>query len=88
MSRSRPWQLGAAFERLHRQLPATTPVVFGRAVGRDDEDVTIATLADANAVTADMATLVIVGSAQTRVIPRPGRCALIYTPRVAETVRA
>jgi precorrin-3B C17-methyltransferase len=88
VSRARPWQLGAAFERLRRQLPATTPVVFGRAVGRGDEDVTVTTLADANAVTADMATLVIVGSAQTRVIPRPGRCALVYTPRAAETVRA
>ena len=88
VSRARPWQLGAAFERLHRQLPATTPVVFGRAVGRGDEDITVTTLAEANAVTADMATLVIVGSAQTRVIPRPGRCSLLYTPRAAETVRA
>ena len=88
VSRSRPWQLGAAFERLRRQLPATTPVVVGRAIGRGDEDVTITTLADTNAVTADMATLVIVGSAQTRVIPRPGRCSLVYAPRLTETVRA
>src|SRR5438105_8596429 len=77
VSKARPWQLGAAFERLRCQLPATTPVVFGRAVGRGDEDITVTTLADANAVTADMATLVIVGSAQTRVIPRAGRCSLV-----------
>jgi precorrin-3B C17-methyltransferase len=88
VSRTRPWQLGAAFERLRRHLPATTPVVFGRAVGRSDEGITITTLAEANAVAADMATLVIVGSTQTRLIPRSGRCSLVYTPRVAETVSA
>ena len=31
ISRARPWQLGKAFERLRRHLPAATPVVFGRA---------------------------------------------------------
>jgi precorrin-3B C17-methyltransferase len=88
VSRARPWQLGAAFDRLRRQLPATTPVVFGRAVGRADEAITVTTLAEANTVTADMAALVIVGSPQTRVIPRPGRCSLVYTPRAVETVGA
>ena len=34
ISRARPWQLGNAFERLRRHLPPSTPVVFGRAVGR------------------------------------------------------
>ena len=88
VSRARPWQLGAAFERLRQQLPATTPVVFGRAVGRGDEDISITTLAEANAVPADMATLVIVGSAQSRVIPRLGRYPLVYTPRAVEMVGA
>ena len=37
VSRARPWQFGNAMERLRRHLPATTPVVFGRAVGRPDE---------------------------------------------------
>ncbi len=37
VSRARPWQFGAALERLRRHLPASTPVVFGRAVGRPDE---------------------------------------------------
>ena len=88
VSRARPWQLSAAFERLRGALPGATPVVFGRALGRGDEDITITTLAEANAVAADMATLVIVGSPQTRVILRPGRYSLVYTPRVAETVGA
>jgi precorrin-3B C17-methyltransferase len=83
VSRARPWQLGAAFERLRRHLPATTPVVFGRAVGRSDARVTVTTLQDADAGAADMATLIIVGSAATRVIARPGRAPLVYTPRSA-----
>src|ERR1700752_4109590 len=62
ISRARPWQFGKAVERLRRHLPAATPVVFGRAVGRPDEQVTISTLAEASADQADMATLVIVGS--------------------------
>ena len=37
---------------------------------------------------ADMATLIIVGSADTRVISRPGRTPLVYTPRAVETVSA
>jgi precorrin-3B C17-methyltransferase len=83
VSRARPWQLGKAFERLRQHLPATTPVVFGRAVGRIGERVALATLAEADAVEADMATLIIVGSAATRLIARPGLPPLVYTPRAA-----
>jgi precorrin-3B C17-methyltransferase len=83
VSRARPWQLGAAFDRLARLLPASTPVIFGRAVGRPDEHIVVAELGAAKSVPADMATLVIVGSAQTRVVRREGRAALVYTPRVA-----
>jgi precorrin-3B C17-methyltransferase len=88
ISRARPWQFGNALERLRRHLPETTPVVFGRAVGRPDERVEITTLAEANPAQADMATLVIVGSRETRVIARPGRSALVYTPRTAAKVNA
>ena len=56
VSRARPWQLGRAFERLRDHLPAATPVVFGRAVGRPDERVDVSTLADADPSKADMAT--------------------------------
>lgn len=84
ISRARPWQLGKAFERLLRHLPPATPVVFGRAVGRADEAVEIRTLEAADPSLADMATLIIVGSSQTRVIPRPGRSPLVYTPRAVE----
>jgi precorrin-3B C17-methyltransferase len=81
ISQSRPWQLATAFERLRGHLPATTPTIFGRAVGRADESIVVTTLAAADPAGADMATLVIVGSAQTRVVPRPGRAPLVYTPR-------
>ncbi len=84
ISRARPWQLGKAFERLRRQLPPSTPVVFGRAVGRADEKISICGLDAADPSVADMATLIIVGSPSTRVIDRPGQTPLVYTPRFVE----
>jgi precorrin-3B C17-methyltransferase len=88
VSRARPWQFGAAIERLRRHLAPATPVVLGRAVGRTDEHVRVITLADADTAAADMATLVIVGSRETRVIARSGRPPLVYTPRAAAEVSA
>jgi precorrin-3B C17-methyltransferase len=88
ISRARPWQFGNAIERLRRHLPPTTPLVFGRAVGRPDERVSVTTLADADTAPADMATLVIVGTRETRVIARPGQPPLVYTPRAAVEVSA
>ena len=83
ISQARPWQLTATLERLRRYLPATTPTVFGRAVGRADETVAVTTLQAADPAGADMATLVIVGSAETRLVSRPGQAPLVYTPRSA-----
>jgi precorrin-3B C17-methyltransferase len=88
ISKARPWQLGNAFARLARHLPAATPVIFGRAVGRADESLTVTTLAATGDAPADMATLIIVGSRETRVIAREGREPLVYTPRAAEEVMA
>jgi precorrin-3B C17-methyltransferase len=87
VSRARPWQLAAAFERLGRHLPATAPVIFGRAVGRIGERIAVTRLSAAREtaaeIGADMATLVIVGSPETRVIERAGRRPLVYTARAA-----
>jgi precorrin-3B C17-methyltransferase len=88
VSRARPWQLGKALALLARRLAAETPVIFGRAVGRPDESLTVTTLADSGGVPADMASLVIVGSNETRVIARPGLRPLVYTPRAVEGVNA
>ncbi|OWV84529.1 precorrin-3B C(17)-methyltransferase [Rhizobium sp. R693] len=81
ISKARPWQLGKAFELLRSDLPATTPVIFGRAAGRPDERIEIQSLGKADAATADMATCVIIGSPETRVIARDGKPDLVYTPR-------
>ncbi|HEX2653789.1 MAG TPA: precorrin-3B C(17)-methyltransferase [Xanthobacteraceae bacterium] len=88
ISRARPWQLGAAFEQLRRHLPDTTPVIFGRAAGRSDQSIDVMTLAAADPSRADMATCIIVGSAQTRVIVRENRSPLVYTPRGMREVSA
>lgn len=88
VSRARPWQLAKAFALLARHLPGATPVIFGRAVGRPDESLVISTLAEAGGIAADMATLVVVGSRETRLIARPGRSPLVYTPRSVERVSA
>jgi precorrin-3B C17-methyltransferase len=88
VSRVRPWQLGAAFDRVSRLLPGSTPVIFGRAIGRADERVEVTTLGAAKSIAADMATLVIVGSADTRIVAREGRPPLVYTPRSAAGVDA
>jgi precorrin-3B C17-methyltransferase len=81
ISRARPWQLDRAFELLRAQLPAGTPVVFGRAVGRIDERIRVTNLAAAKGSDADMATCIIIGSSETRIVERPNGTALVYTPR-------
>jgi precorrin-3B C17-methyltransferase len=83
VSRARPWQLGAAFEVLRGVLPGATPVAFATAVTRPDEAVRIATLATADAAGADMRTLVLIGSAQTRTVARADGGCWLYTPRSA-----
>lgn len=81
ISKARPWQLPAAFAILRETLPWTAPVIFGRAVGRPDERYTVVPLSEADQQPADMATCVIIGSAETRIVERPGRDALVYSPR-------
>ncbi|MDP9589256.1 UNVERIFIED_ORG: precorrin-3B C17-methyltransferase [Shinella zoogloeoides] len=81
ISKARPWQLGKAFEILRETLPAETPVIFGRAAGRPDERMLVMPLGQAEADRADMATCVVIGSPETRVIARHGLPDLVYTPR-------
>jgi precorrin-3B C17-methyltransferase len=82
ISRARPWQLGAALEHLRAILPAETPVVFATAVTRPDERLEIVTLAEADVAGADMRTLVLIGTNETRRIPRgDGQRDWLYAPR-------
>ena len=64
-----------------RLKASTTPVAFARAVGRADETLTLTTLGEADASLVDMATLVIIGSSETRFIPRDGGQPWMLTPR-------
>jgi precorrin-3B C17-methyltransferase len=83
ISKARPWQLGRAFECLAAVLPGTVPVIFGRAAGRPDERIEIVPLASADPSKADMATCIVIGSPETRIIKRERRAPLVYTPRSA-----
>ena len=80
-SRARPWQLGAAFALLRDVLPPATPVAFASAISRPDERVALTTIADADPAQADMRTLVLVGSRETRRIAGTG---WLYSPRSSQ----
>jgi precorrin-3B C17-methyltransferase len=81
ISRARPWQLQRAFAVLSDFLPESTPVVFGRAAGRPDERISVTSLTSAPQAPADMATCIIVGSVETRIVARPHDTPIVYTPR-------
>jgi precorrin-3B C17-methyltransferase / cobalt-factor III methyltransferase len=80
-SRARPARIGDAFALLGEVKAPATPVAFARAVGRADETLTLTPLGEADPNIADMATLVIVGSSETRFIARDGARAWMVTPR-------
>ena len=88
ISKARPWQLGRAFEALSAILPRQTPVIFGRAAGRPDERIAVRSLGEAKPEEADMATCVIIGSSETRVIARGEKPALVYAPRSSTRLNA
>lgn len=80
-SRSRPHQLQRAIELLQRWKSGDTVVVFVRAAGTPEAVVTVTTLSEATSQSADMRTLIIIGSTATRVIRRDAAAPFVYTPR-------
>jgi len=80
-SKARPTRIAEAFALLRELKSDATAVAFARGVGRPDETLTLGTLADADLGAVDMATLVIVGSSETRFIPREGARPWMLTPR-------
>ncbi|MEG3908875.1 precorrin-3B C(17)-methyltransferase [Microcoleus sp. w1-18aA5] len=84
ISKQRIWQLGRAIEILLQSRDANTPVILGRNLGRPGESVRVCTLGEFQPQDADMRTLVIVGSSQTRIIPRKYGDVWVYTPRKYE----
>ncbi len=81
ISKQRVWQLPRAIELLLQTRDAKTPVVLGRNLGRPGQSVRVCTLGEFQPEDADMRTLVIVGSSQTRIIPRKHGGVWAYTPR-------
>ncbi|KAA2242310.1 precorrin-3B C(17)-methyltransferase [Salinarimonas soli] len=82
ISKARPWQLGRALALAAEFRHPATPVIMARAVGRADEGVRVVPLAQADAASADMSTLVMIGASTTRLIEREGAAPYVYTPRV------
>ncbi|MGB1154073.1 MAG: precorrin-3B C(17)-methyltransferase [Paracoccaceae bacterium] len=80
-SKARPDGFARALEVLKECCKDDRPVVFARAVSTKDETLSIVGLSQTTADMADMRTMVIVGSSQTRVISRVGQSAWVYTPR-------
>ncbi len=80
-SRSRRQQLADARALLLTHRDAATPVVVGRAVGTDDQQVTVTTLRELDPAQVDMSCLVIVGSSQSRVVRDNSGAARVITPR-------
>jgi precorrin-3B C17-methyltransferase len=80
-SKARPERIHDAFALLRSAKSATTPVAFAQSVGRDDERVLLTTLGEADPAVADMSTLVMIGSSETRFIDRPGKAPWLLTPR-------
>ena len=80
-SKARPERIHEAFALLRGIKNTATPVAFARAVGRPDERIVLTDLGSADPAVADMSTLVLIGSSETRLIERPGRAPWLLTPR-------
>jgi cobalt-precorrin 5A hydrolase / precorrin-3B C17-methyltransferase len=82
ISTQRRWQLDRTKELLLQFRSGATPVILARSVGRSGESIQVTTLEQLNPEDADMRTLIIVGSSQTRVLAREGHALpWVYTPR-------
>ncbi|MDC0736671.1 precorrin-3B C(17)-methyltransferase [Cognatishimia sp. SS12] len=79
-SKSRPEGFGKALATLQAACGDDRPMIFARNVSRPDQSIRIVPLSAATAEMADMRTVVLLGSSQTRIIPRDG-APLVYTPR-------
>jgi len=59
-------------------------VVFVKRAATPETHVIVTALAEADAVVADMRTLVIIGATATRLMPRKGQRPWVYTPRAEQ----
>ncbi|BCB07549.1 precorrin-3B C(17)-methyltransferase [Vreelandella venusta] len=82
-SKARPAGFERTLEVLREVCGPGRLIIFARAVSTPEEAIRVTTLGQATPDMADMRTLVIVGSQQTRLIERSG-VPLVYTPRSAD----
>jgi precorrin-3B C17-methyltransferase len=83
-SMARPRQIFDAFALLRERRNGRAPVAFARAIGRPDERIVVTDLANADPALADMSTLVLIGSSQTRFVARAQGRSWLLTPRSYE----
>ncbi len=81
VSKERTWQLAAARDILLQYRTPDTPVVLAKNVGRPGHTVKVITLEQLAPDVADMRTIILVGSTQTRIIQRGDGRISVYTPR-------
>jgi cobalt-precorrin 5A hydrolase / precorrin-3B C17-methyltransferase len=81
ISSQRSWQLTAAKEILLKSRSIATPVILARNLGRPGQEVRVITLGELAPASADMRTVILIGSSQTRLIPRADGSNWVYTPR-------
>jgi len=79
-SKSRPEGFVKTLDILKDECRDSRPVIFARNVSRPDEEIRVVPLDQTTPDMADMRTMVIVGSSQTRIIEREGS-PIVYTPR-------
>jgi cobalt-precorrin 5A hydrolase/precorrin-3B C17-methyltransferase len=81
VSKRRTTQLADAQKTLLKHRPPETPVILAKNLGREGEKVEILTLENLDPTEADMLTLVLIGSSQSRILKLPNGVEKVYTPR-------
>jgi cobalt-precorrin 5A hydrolase / precorrin-3B C17-methyltransferase len=81
VSKERTWQLTKAKEILLQWRKPETPIVLARNLGRPGQQVIIKSLIDLAIEDADMRTVILVGSSQTRLVKQGNNIQWLYTPR-------
>ncbi|MEH2251954.1 MAG: precorrin-3B C(17)-methyltransferase [Nostoc sp.] len=81
VSKERTWQLAEARNILLLHRTPDTPVVLARNLGRPGQTVKVITLDQLAPASADMRTIILVGSTKTRTIKRSNGSIWVYTPR-------
>jgi precorrin-2 C20-methyltransferase / precorrin-3B C17-methyltransferase len=80
-SKSRRAQLADARDLLLKHRDPGTPVVIGRAVGTDEQQIAVTTLGEFDPGQVDMRCLLIIGSSQSRVVRDASGALRVITPR-------